>query len=515
MRICFAGAEKERSMDELLSVGAENLLCSYFYFRKMSDSKATTILEKAKEAGAFVMLDSGAHTYFSFHGKSLFHRKHIAGSSVAKEKPKGYVEPEVYILEYISWLKKFGHYFDVYVELDIDSIVGVEKIEEWRALMEEEGLTPMPVYHTSYEGYYGYDSPMEQLTTRKREWTKLVEKYEYIGIQGGMEKSEYIEMLQISDKAGRKVHGFAMTNKDVFRNLTFYSVDSTSWMMGAQYGVTYVFSGDELKTKDPDHKSVRANYEDWCEKHSIDYAALMDDSSGAVNQFNASMWVEYQNLVITPMHRNDASVIAAGERKEIKAVQRPEVRGKDQTAEFGYHCNTCYIADKCPFYKKDSTCSIPFKKAALKAQGEHAGKFSIEKALNAVVEQTYERLQFALVAEKAKGGLVNPDISKEIDRFVHVCQKVREILNPQDSIEIKAKGNGIISQLFGGYGKGGGTKPSETGKDHRYDADEYENFDDQKKREALEDSDVEDGVIEMDDEPEKVLAERPWYDRGN
>lgn len=456
MKLVFAGAESTEMLRTLKSVGAKNFLCSYLYMRKMSDQKVEEILKELHEVeGMFLMLDSGAHTFYEMNKR---------GNKPTPEQCFEFVE------EYTEWLKVWGEYFDIYIELDVASLVGIDHVESWRKYMRDQGLKPVPVYHKNFDRSNKPTSLKEQYENRIREWKSMLEDCHYAAIgDQTWEVGELQELLKISDRMKVPVHGFAMTKRDVFLDTTFYSVDSTSWLMGGKFGTTYIFDGKDLRTKDMDNKDVRKHYKDHCEKYGIDYEQLLKDDYRAVNAFNASMWVLYQEHVIDPLHKNDPLVVELDGRKTEASVPRPKVRVKDEDADFGYNCDQCYIGNKCPYFEGGSTCSIPFMKGALKKQGEAKGVFSVEKALNSVLEATYERLQFALVSERAKGGMINPDISKEIDRFVNICSKVQDILNPQDTIKVEAKGSGIISQIFGGYGKGGGKKPSEFGEEKRFD----------------------------------------------
>jgi len=448
---------------------------SYFYMKRMKKATLHALLEKMKEIDAWCMLDSGAHTFFSAHGQlstSLF--KHKQGTTQKTDAP------EEYMRKYHAWLKEYGEFFNEYVELDIGAVkgVGMGKVRKWRDDMWADEVYPVPVYHKSIEyntlvtrgllgGESGWDAQNDAAPQRQaarmliwEEWCKNP-NMKYLGLAGGWPRDDYLPLLAMSNKYQKPVHGFAMTNKEVFRNLSFYSVDSTSWLAGQQYGVTYHLKGNELKTADSKNKDIRRTnpwIKDMCEKYHISHDELVSDDPYAVNRYNAAVWCEYQT-VIDMQHRNDPVVKALDEGPQITALAMPEKRELDQTAKIGRWCDQCYIADKCPFFKQGSECTVPFTPVDAAGQPTTGDLGSM---LRQLMTQAFDRLQFALATERVKGGLLDPEVSKELKNFVGLCGQIKAMTDDRDTIKIEAKGSGIIAKMFGGYGRAGGTSPAES-----------------------------------------------------
>lgn len=453
MRILFAGAQNTRHQDNLFKMDVKNVLMSFYYLRTMKEEKITRILSRLKEQGAFCMLDSGAHTFFSFHDLSSFHRKHVNATGETKTKGKGYIPPDDFVLQYLDFCKKYRDYFDVIVELDINTIVGLEKVESWRALFASEGIQVMPVYHLSYEDHFNAtSSDKARIECRMHEFGKMCDEYPYVGIEGGWDKRDYLPMLQMAQQKRVKVHGFAMTNVKVFRHLPFYSVDSTTWLAGEQYGRTFVFKGGIIKTYDAKHKkSLRAKYEQLCNDLGIDYQAFLADNGDAVTQFNIHQWNLFQQHmdIVT---RNDPVKVASGEALEIEKKSAPMVRGTSPEHNFGRWCDTCYVATQCPFFEAGHECSVNFPKPTV----NESGVPDVKQMLSTLLMQSYERLQFAMGAERLKGGLLDPDVSKELQNFIQICEKVKDITSDRTTLTISAegaKGVGVIGEMFGGFMK--------------------------------------------------------------
>ena len=72
---------------------------------------------------------------------------------------------------------------------------------------------------------------------------------------------------------------------------------------------------------------------------------------------------------------------------------------------------------------------------------------------------------FAAFAEKAQNMGSNPDVAKEMEALTKIIKDTKEIFSAGgDEVTIKAKGSGVISKIFGSYGRGGGggSKPSQS-----------------------------------------------------
>lgn len=153
-----------------------------------------------KECKMF-LLDSGAFTFMNSN--------------------KGKIDFNQYLKDYINFINKYD--IKYFFELDIDSIVGHEKVKEMRAVLEKgTGKKCIPVWHKS---------------RGLEEWRKLTKEYDYVAIGGivtkEIKRKEYkyfSPMLSIAKENGCKVHGLGFTNLKALKRYHFYSVDSTSWL---------------------------------------------------------------------------------------------------------------------------------------------------------------------------------------------------------------------------------------------------------------------------------------------
>ncbi len=147
-----------------------------------------------------------------------------------------------YFFNYINFIKQYKNNIDLYANLDVISRSDFTKSAElsflnWK-IMKKEGLDPIPVLHYGENG-------------------KWLQKYldagcSYIALGGFancITKNKYVIWADkiwkniLTDEKNMpivKVHGFGITSVPIIFRYPWYSVDSTSWRMTADYGAVYI-----------------------------------------------------------------------------------------------------------------------------------------------------------------------------------------------------------------------------------------------------------------------------------
>ena len=183
------------------------VLESFFYCRK------NDVVQKLLPTLGGFLLDSGAFTFMQ--GKIS-------------------VNWDEYTEEYAEWIKAYNieHFF----ELDIDSIVGLKKVERLRSRLEQlTGRQPIPVWHKSRGKDY---------------FLSTCKDYKYVAI-GGIVTQEIPRQLYESGfpwfitkahESGAKIHGLGYTSIEGIHKYHFDSVDSTAWLYGNRGGYLYQFN---------------------------------------------------------------------------------------------------------------------------------------------------------------------------------------------------------------------------------------------------------------------------------
>lgn len=215
MKVFLAGVESYLYVLDNYLNERPFVLSSFYY--------ADAELEKRLPYCGDFLLDSGAYTFM--------------------QNSKKRVVWEDYIERYAEFIKR--NKVEKYFELDIDSVVGYEKVKEYRARLERlTGTQSIPVWHTN---------------RGKAEFERMSAEYPYVAIGGlvGTGSAEYARkywgyfpwFIQTAHQNKAKIHALGFTNLDGLRKFHFDSVDSTRWNC-ARFGRLEYFSEGTIKVYD-------------------------------------------------------------------------------------------------------------------------------------------------------------------------------------------------------------------------------------------------------------------------
>lgn len=161
-----------------------------------------------------------------------------SGAFTFMQGTKGVINWEEYIERYADFIKRNN--INKFFELDIDSVVGYEKVKKLRIILEKQtGKQSIPVWHKS-RGI--------------SEYKRLCDEYPYIALGGIVSKefarSEYSlfpALIAEAHKRNAKIHGLGFTNLNLLPHCHFDSVDSTAWTTGNRFGFVYKFDGKTMQ----------------------------------------------------------------------------------------------------------------------------------------------------------------------------------------------------------------------------------------------------------------------------
>lgn len=238
MNIYLAGVAPWRSegvYDKVIKAEKPLILESFYY----CDNKTERLLPYY---GDF-LLDSGAFTFMM-------------------NSKKTNVNWDEYIEKYADFIKR--NKVEKFFELDIDSIVGYEKVLEYRKKLEQlTGRQSIPVWHSN-RGI--------------QDFINACQNYPYVALGGivGKEWSSRAEkyipwFIKTAHTNGAKIHGLGYTRLTKLKKYHFDSVDSTSWTTGNRFGHAWRFDGTTMEKVDvPPGKRIKDsrglalnNYTEW------------------------------------------------------------------------------------------------------------------------------------------------------------------------------------------------------------------------------------------------------------
>lgn len=146
-----------------------------------------------------------------------------------------------------EYVERFADYIaknDIknYFELDIDTLVGYDKVLKIREYLEKKTDRPcIPVWHT-FRG--------------KQNFVDMCKRYNYVAIggfaisKGAIKFFDYLpNLVNEAHRHHTRIHGLGITKMKILKAIPFDSVDSTSWLSGARYGVFSKFVGDGIQLR--------------------------------------------------------------------------------------------------------------------------------------------------------------------------------------------------------------------------------------------------------------------------
>lgn len=119
----------------------------------------------------------------------------------------------------------------------------------------------------------------------------------------------------------------------------------------------------------------------------------------------------------------------------------------EEIVGIGINCDSCYMADKCPLFKRGYVCGIKWDNHKPNTPGEF---------IDFLINTQFERVKRASVFEKIDGGVPDAGLSGEMDRLTDYLNikdnmgRDRLSINVEASGAARPAGGGILAKLFGG-----------------------------------------------------------------
>ena len=274
-RMIYSGVESDENFDILYDLGIRDFLMSFHYIHKRKLS-----MTRYKELGIKFFIDSGT---YSFLVNDEF-------------KERTLEDWEEYIHQYLSWARKNKDVIFAIANLDIEDLVGAEKVYEWNKkyfepFMLETGILVCFIWHSSL-GEQG--------------WEYYTSRYPYTGFSwiadisadSGLTYGK--KLLDVAKKNKSVCHGMGMTRTSLLTKLPFYTSDSTTYLVGVQYGEINWWEGSKMtrlkkdKWKTPE---MLAKFEAL----GLDAEKLEEESSRELTKANAIAFIKAQEYIDTKL----------------------------------------------------------------------------------------------------------------------------------------------------------------------------------------------------------------------
>lgn len=221
--IIISGVESDTYFD--IVVRKNNIrfvLMSYHYLQKKPKDFLAKRLEEFPDLKVFI--DSGAHTFLT--NDEWF------------DKPASHWEP--YLKDYRDFVISNSDYIFACANLDLEDIVGNDQVDAWN----DEYF--QPIEDSGVEVCYIWHHPRGETG-----WEEMCQKHSYIGMSMQADSSVTVQKLmrrmKVASKYNTRVHGMALTKTEILVRVPFFSADSTTWLVGQQYGELNWFNGRKMQ----------------------------------------------------------------------------------------------------------------------------------------------------------------------------------------------------------------------------------------------------------------------------
>lgn len=272
-QMIYSGVESDAYFNTVYNCGVRDFLMSYHYIQ----NKHINLDEHLKEKDDVrLFIDSGAHTY--------------QNDPTYSEYPPEYWEK--HIQRYLRWAEKNKKHIFAIASLDIEHLIGGEQVDKWNKQYFEPFMlrTGIPVCFVWHQNSYNT-------------WEYYCQRYPYVGFSSvnvlsgeAIDINEYREKLKVAEKFDSLVHGFGMTRTSMLTQLPFYTSDSTTWLVGLQYGEINYWTGTKMSRLKKD-KWKKEYLHQICDRYDLSPELLENEDVEEMIKANIYAFIDAQEFI--------------------------------------------------------------------------------------------------------------------------------------------------------------------------------------------------------------------------
>ena len=270
--IFYSGVEDSNNLSILYDMGIRNFLMSYHYIQNKHLN-----IDEYKNMGIKFFIDSGAYTY----------------QTDPKFEDITVEEWEKHVQRYLRWAKKHKDIIFAIANLDLENLLGEDVVRAWNEkyfepFMLETGIPVCFIWHT---------------VSTEVGWERYCQRYPYVGMSWvsddgttDLDFSFGQNMLRVAEKYNTVVHGMGMTRTALLTKLSFYTSDSTTWLVGLQYGEINFWNGQKMQRLKKD--KWQGTYLDTiCNKFGLDSELLLNEDTTEMIKANVGAFIEAEEFI--------------------------------------------------------------------------------------------------------------------------------------------------------------------------------------------------------------------------
>ena len=298
-----------------------NLLISFLDLWRRGEYNVVVRIKE--EIGGKLMIDSGAYTFLFGAEKDTAHEYDF----------------DEYFSDYLRFLVEYRDYVDVYVELDLQQLVGEEKVEEWRRMFWENGLKPVYVWH-----YEDLD-----------EIGRWLERTDYIAF--ATEEENWFDVMNdvLRLHPGTKIHVLAKTISPEVFEWGVTSCDSSVATISGANAEFIVFKDGRLthSTRVWDDLAGFLDQVEMVREFAEEKGIDLDSMVERIRVEEHLPTLMFFNVIVMEygieQMRKEFGLESEEQESEKPSGQKMKKKKVKKRVE-GFSCAVCKVADGCKFY---------------------------------------------------------------------------------------------------------------------------------------------------------------------
>jgi len=141
--------------------------------------------------------------------------------------------------------------------------------------------------------------------------------------------------------------------------------------------------------------------------------------------------------------KNDKILLSARDLRDLHAIkQLVAVDDLEESHMYFVACDACLFTKSCTLFEVGAECKFNLRGGSLQSSKD------IINVMVKLLQIESDRIQRSLLIEKMEGS-VDREVSAEIMQYFEMVDRLKNIVSQQESVEIKVKGRGAISKIFG------------------------------------------------------------------
>jgi hypothetical protein len=283
------------------------------------------------------------------------------------------------------------------------------------------------------------------------------------------------------------LHGLSFSHPYDAPGDLWASIVSSSWISPTRWGETVVWDQNRLRRYPADEKvKIRTRHRQHFTAAGFDAEKISRDDPTELGRYTIWAWRQMEQHMEAPgangsthlgngrvpeteplvvpavdhlpikVHENgdDRQILPVFDYRSITStVPNPDGAGTvevtSQVPVMGQHdlrqCDSCSLAVVCPLHQPGAFCRyrIPV---------EIRNRDQLLGVLYSLLEMQGQRVAFTFFGEQLQGGYPDANLSAELDRFMTMTQRVKDIQDNRDFLKVTVEGRaqaGVLSRLFG------------------------------------------------------------------